>query len=320
MTTSEIVRVANLTYEYPGVRALDDVSFTLAAGSVTALVGPNGAGKSTLLRCMAALDQPLEGQIEIAGIDVLENPRECHRRIGYLSDFFGLYDALTVRQSLTYAALSQGMNHESARAATTATVKRLQLVDKVDARCSELSRGQRQRVAIAQALIHTPSLLILDEPASGLDPEARHSLAGVFKRLRADGMTLIVSSHILAELDEYSTHMLVIRDGRIIENRALQQLAAASDRASMRVVFVDAPPNLAEAITKAITGNAEIVLIHCEGNVAILTLPADNTSKSILLRNLVQAGLGVASMSEDKENLHESYLRSLQTDRPGSRP
>lgn len=109
MHAAEIVSVRNLVFEYPGMRALDDVTFTLARGSVTALVGPNGAGKTTLLRCMAALESPLQGEIHIDGVDVLEQPRESHRRLGYLSDFFGLYDALTVRRSLLYAALSQGM-------------------------------------------------------------------------------------------------------------------------------------------------------------------------------------------------------------------
>ena len=96
MPTTDVVRVRNLTYEYPGVRALDDVTFSVPRGSVTALVGPNGAGKTTLLRCMAALDQPLEGEIEVDGIDVLEHPRECHRRIGYLSDFFGRFGVVSI--------------------------------------------------------------------------------------------------------------------------------------------------------------------------------------------------------------------------------
>ncbi|MGC3982745.1 MAG: ABC transporter ATP-binding protein [Steroidobacteraceae bacterium] len=319
MTIVDIFCVSNLTYEYPGTRALDNVSFSLAKGSVTALVGPNGAGKTTLLRCMAALDVPLEGQIEIEGINVLENPRECHRRIGYLSDFFGLYDALTVRQSLIYAGLSQGLDNAAAQAAATNTAKRLHLEQKLDSRCSELSRGQRQRAAIGQALIHKPALLILDEPASGLDPEARHDLALVFKQLRADGMTLIVSSHILAELDEYSTHMLVIRDGKIIENRSLEQNAPSSDRIHVQVIFTAPPAMLSDAISHAIASLENTELLRCDHERAVIALAADNLSKSNLLRALINAGLNVISMNDDKENLHESYLRSLKSNNQNQR-
>ena len=139
MVSNDVVKVNNLSYEYPGVRALDDVSFTVPRGSVTALVGPNGAGKSTLLRCMAALDQPLDGEIEIDGIDVLEEPRECHRRIGYLSDFFGLYQSLSVRQCLSYAAHSQGLAYNEIERAVMVTAVQLNLTAKLDAASGDLS-------------------------------------------------------------------------------------------------------------------------------------------------------------------------------------
>lgn len=308
-----IVTVDRLTYEYPGVRALDSISFDLPRGSVTALVGPNGAGKSTLLRCMAALDQPLDGRIEIEGVDVLEHPRECHRRIGYLSDFFGLYDSLTVQQNLTYAAWSQGISAEATEKATRITARRLNLTEKLTERCSNLSRGQRQRVAIAKALIHQPALLILDEPASGLDPEARHELAAVFKQLSADGITLIVSSHILAELDEYSTHILVIRDGKIIEHRPLNNTATAENVCQVRVVFATANNQQQATIEAALQPFNDVRLHSCTENEAIITLPATSTDKAVLLRTLVQAGLEVIAFSDNKENLHASYLRTLKS-------
>ena len=195
-----IARVAGLRFEYPGVRALDDVTFSLARGSVTALVGPNGAGKSTLLRCMAGLDAPVVGAIRIDGVDVLESPREAHRKLGYLSDFFGVYAALTVRQCLAHAAAIHG--DRDAPLDVERTAARLGLADRLDAAAGTLSRGLRQRLAIGQAIIHSPRLLLLDEPAAGLDPEARAALAALFRDLRSDGMTLVVSSHILSELEE----------------------------------------------------------------------------------------------------------------------
>lgn len=315
MTTTDVVRVHNLTYEYPGVRALDDVSFTVPLGSVTALVGPNGAGKTTLLRCMAALDQPLEGDIEVDGIDVLEHPRECHRRIGYLSDFFGLYGALSVRQCLGYAASSQGLADRDIDAAVSKTATRLNLTAKLDALSENLSRGQRQRVAIGQALIHSPGVLILDEPASGLDPEARHELASLFQQLRESGMTLIVSSHILAELDEYSTHMLVMRGGRIVESRALADTSSADGHARVRAVFANGGAALADHIRAAIATLADVQLHSCDdtSGQVILALPADALARTALLRALVEARLPLISFADERENLHESYLRTMKS-------
>jgi ABC-2 type transport system ATP-binding protein len=322
MFSTDAVRVRNLTYEYPGVRALDDVSFAVARGSVTALVGPNGAGKTTLLRCMAALDQPLEGAIDVDGIDVLEHPRECHRRIGYLSDFFGLYASLTVRQCLAYAASSQGIADQDVEQAVNTTAARLNLVAKLDAASDNLSRGQRQRVAIGQALIHAPGLLILDEPASGLDPEARHELAGLFKQLRASGMTLIVSSHILAELDEYSTHMLVMRGGRIVESRALAEANTVDGLIRVRVLFADCGDTLAERVGAVAGARPSVQLQSCDetSGQAILTLPADALARAELLRALIEARLPVISFADERENLHESYLRTMKSTPPGIAP
>ena len=317
MTANDVVRVHKLSYEYPGVRALDDVSFTVPRGSVTALVGPNGAGKTTLLRCMAALDQPLEGEIEVDGIDVLEHPRECHRRIGYLSDFFGLYGALTVRQCLTYAAASQGLEEGRIEQAVATTAMRLSLTPKLDATSENLSRGQRQRVAIGQALIHSPGLLILDEPASGLDPEARHELAMLFTQLRESGMTLLVSSHILAELDEYSTHMLVMRGGKIVESRSLSDIhAAGAGRERVRVTLAASSDAGAWAarIRSAVEGKLDVELQEWDeaARRAVFALPVNDAARAALLKTLVDAGLPVTAFADDRENLHESYLRTMK--------
>ena len=299
------IEVSNLLFEYPGVRALDDVSFSVAQGSVTALVGPNGAGKTTLLRCLTGLEQPMLGRIEVAGVDVLDEPRAVHRRIGFLSDFSGLYDALTVRQCFAYAAGANGVASAEVEAAVERTAQRLGLQDLVARRAAELSRGQRQRVAIGQALIHNPQVLMLDEPASGLDPEARHALAALFTRLRVEGMTLLVSSHILAELDEYSTHMLVMREGRIIENKPLGSRQAGSRQ--VQVTFAHGVAGLREALA-ALTG---VRLLEASDTQALLEVAGDEQSQSDVLRALVLAGLPVCAFAQEHENLHRSYLRTV---------
>jgi ABC-2 type transport system ATP-binding protein len=136
MNTADIaIRVSGVVYIYPGTRALDDVSFEIARGSVTALVGPNGAGKTTLLRCLAGLDRPLTGSINVAGVDVLDEPRLAHASMGYLSDFFGLYDTLTVRRSLAHAAAANGVADATLEATVARTAARLDLTDRLDQRC-----------------------------------------------------------------------------------------------------------------------------------------------------------------------------------------
>jgi ABC-2 type transport system ATP-binding protein len=301
-----IARVAGLRFEYPGVRALDDVSFTLEPGTVTALVGPNGAGKTTLLRCLAALDAPLTGAIEVAGIDVLEAPREAHRRLGYLSDFFGVYEALTVRQCLRHAAAAQGVGESAIGAAVERTAARLGLADRLEVAAGTLSRGLRQRLAIGQSLIHAPALLLLDEPAAGLDPEARHALADLFRTLQSEGMTLVVSSHILAELDEYSTHMLVLRAGRIVEQRALE--GEGQHRRRLRVTLA-APDARLAAVLAALPG---VETVEAQPAEATFHWSGDAPAQAALLRALLDAGLAVASLDEARENLHESYLKTVR--------
>ena len=309
---SSAIEVSHLMFEYPGVRALDDVSFGVAAGSVTALVGPNGAGKTTLLRCLAGLEQPMLGSIEVAGIDVLEEPRAVHRKIGYLSDFYGLYDALTIGQCFAYAAASHGVQDTAVEAAVMRAAERLGLAGLIARRAAELSRGQRQRVAIGQALIHDPRVLMLDEPASGLDPEARHDLALLFTRLSGEGMTLLVSSHILAELDEYSTHMLVMKEGRLIEAKSLG--GAPADACQVRVAFARPVANLAAHLAGVLGAIRGLKVVAAGDAGATIEFSGGLDAQGEMLRALVLAGLAVTSFSAERENLHQSYLRTVASE------
>ena len=315
--TDTAISASGIVYIYPGTRALDNVSFEITRGSVTALAGPNGAGKTTLLRCLAGLDRPLSGNICVAGIDVLEEPRLAHAHIGYLSDFFGLYDALTVRQSLAHAASANGIGEATLNATVTETATRLDIADRLEQRCSSLSRGLRQRVAIGQAIVHAPEVLLLDEPASGLDPEARHTLAALFTRLKNEGMTLVVSSHILAELDEYSTHMLVLRNGQVIEHRPLTGTVAQSGTQQIRVKLARPHAPLRDALT-ALAG---VRIIECNALDALLAIDGGAGEQSEVLRALVSTGVPVSGFAEEHENLHQSYLRSVQLSvQPNARP
>lgn len=299
-----MIDIADLSFDYPGVRALDGVSLHIEPGTITALVGPNGAGKTTLMRCLCGLERPLTGRITVDGIDVVEEPRRSHERLGYLSDFFGLYDELSVARCLAHAAAAHGLRGAlDARVQDTAT--RLGLADRLAQRTGALSRGLRQRVAIAQAMIHAPRVLVLDEPAAGLDPEARHALAGLFRSLQADGMTLLVSSHILSELEQYATHMLVIERGRLVEHRALAgahgatrtlALGHAGDGARLLALLG------ARNDVRGIDASPQRVLFEFDG---------DEGAQAALLRQLVTDGIDVVSFGPAASDLQERYLASV---------
>ncbi len=302
-----MITVDKLIFDYPGLRALDDVSFQIPHGSITALVGPNGAGKSTLLRCMAALAQPVNGNIAIDGVDVLNHPRACHRKIGYLSDFYGLYERLTVKQCLHYIASAQGLNDADCPAAISNVSRRLKIEDRLHMSPGELSRGLRQRVAIAQAIIHQPKVLLLDEPASGLDPEARHELELLFVDLQAQGMTLLVSSHILAELEAYCTDMLVLRQGRIVEQVAVK--SRAQQHQLFKLVLATPLANLSEKLQAL----PNIRIINITDQQALLEIPAAPHLQHGLLKALLDQELPVCEYAPSAGNLQDAYLQTIKT-------
>jgi ABC-2 type transport system ATP-binding protein len=300
-----IIDVEQLSYEYPGLRALDDVSFHVRRGSITALVGPNGAGKTTLMRCLAGIDRPLTGTIRVNGVDVVEEPRRSHHEIGYLSDFFGLYRDLDVRHCLSYVAAANDIAPAEIAPAVERAAAALGFGDRLDQRAGNLSRGLRQRVAIAQAIIHEPRVVLLDEPASGLDPEARYHLGELFVALGRRGMTLLVSSHILAELEAYSTDMLVLREGRLLEHR---RLGHDSDQASLLALEVTTPLDAALAVLDA---DPRISTVVPEQDGVRFHFTGDASARAALLAELVGKGVGVAQLAVVSEDLQQSYLRSI---------
>lgn len=297
--------VANaVSYEYPNLRALSDVSFTIGQGAIAALIGPNGAGKTTLMRCLAALELPYSGEVEIDGIDTAEHPREVHKRIGYLSDFFGLYRDLTVERCLRHAAMAGGVPPENVGAAVARAAARVELADRMDALSGTLSRGLRQRLGIAQAMIHDPTVLILDEPASGLDPEARHDLSNLLKTLRDQGMTLLVSSHILSELEDYATEVLFIREGRLVQHAPLGT-SSSSPTMRLRVEMAQPVANLSQALSAVVGLSVESTL---DETTAIVVSGAGAEARRAALAAIVAAGLPVSAFAEHRERLQESYL------------
>lgn len=296
-----MIEVEDVVYDYPTQRALRGISFSAQPGDVLALVGPNGAGKSTLLRCIAALDRPFTGAVRIDGVDTQDDPRKVHEKVGYLPDFYGLYDDLTVRQNLVYAARARGVAGREAAGAATTVAGRVGLADRMDQKAQELSRGLRQRLAIGQTIVHAPRALLLDEPAAGLDPEARRSLSGLFTALAGEGMTLIVSSHILAELEDYCTAMLVLKNGALAGGGPIAAKLQSGRR--VRITLSSADARLGQVLA-AQTG---VEVRHADAQCAVVSLAGPDAQRA-LLAVLIDAGLPVLSYAEERVSLEAAYM------------
>jgi ABC-2 type transport system ATP-binding protein len=301
-----LIEVRDLTFEYPGKKALDKVSFSIESGSVTALVGPNGAGKTTLMNCLAALARPVSGHIRLDEVSVLDHPRECHRLIGYLPDFYGLYDDLTVRQCLAYMALAQGIVSEKVDQSIQLTAQRVHLLDRLETKTGNLSRGLRQRLAIGQAIIHDPKIILLDEPASGLDPKARQQLSELLLELRDEGKTLMVSSHILTELEDYSTHMMVIHDGKLEQNTAIYDQETQNVR--LLLLTLSRP---VEGLKEALSQMGRISQVRANGTTFEFLFEGMDEDQHQLLQQLLNNDWPVCGLTVKEKNLQETYLEKF---------
>ena len=315
-----MITVDGLLFDYPTVRALHGVSFTVETETITALVGPNGAGKTTLLRCLAALETPLSGKITVDDVDVAERPRAAHRRIGFLQDFFGLYDDLSVRRCLRHHAAAHDVPRAERPQRIAITAERLGLTERLDQKAGQLSRGFRQRVAIGQAIIHGPKVLMLDEPAAGLDPEARQELSNLLLTLRAEGMTIIVSSHILPELADVCTRVGMIEKGVMQVDGYVDEVMQKARQAVVLHIQVTGD---AGAAAKLLEQHEQVELIDIVEKVAsprtltsrttqtptlVVRLVPGTDDYSELPSALIAAGYRLKLFREEEVNLETAFM------------
>ncbi len=301
-----MIEVTRLVYEYPSKRALHGISFTVRPQSIAALVGPNGAGKTTLLRCLAALEMPYLGEVKINGMDTRTSPRAIHASLGYLPDFFGLYDALSVRRCLHFAARAHGIAEQNVAAAIAKAAERVDLSDRLETPAAELSRGLRQRLAIGQAIVHEPSVLMLDEPASGLDPQARRDLSNLLVALKAQGMTLVVSSHILSELEDYSDEMIIIDGGRIAGGNTVK--LREDTKATLRITLASSHAGLTPFLARQ-TG---VEIVDTQPLSVTFRFSGDNSARVRLMRLTVAEGFEIMSFAEASRQLEEAYFAEVR--------
>jgi len=219
-----LLTVKNLSRHFGSLKAVDDVSFELAAGTILGFIGPNGAGKSTTMRIIATLDVPTSGEVLLDGKSVVSRPDSARPLIGYMPDRYGTYEDMTVFEFLDFFARAYKLRGKERTARVTSVMEFTGLVTLKDKLTSELSKGMKQRVALGRTLLHDPSLLILDEPADGLDPRARIELRELLRALAAQGKAVLISSHILTELSEICDSCAIIEQGKLLATGSVQEV------------------------------------------------------------------------------------------------
>lgn len=258
MSDTPLVSVENLSVSYGKTQAVRGLSFVIPRGEVFGFIGPNGAGKTSTIKVLATLQKPSAGRVLIAGHDVTEVPHIVRRKIGYMPDFFGVYDDLTASEYLHFFAAAYQLEPAHRASVVRDVLSLTDLSEKVDAPVDGLSRGMKQRLGLARVLLHDPDLLLLDEPASGLDPRARIEMRELLKELQGMGKTIIVSSHILHELSQFCTSIGIIEAGQMVAHGSLKEIyRALSLRRTIHIQFANPSPALAEGI-RAIAGVAGV--------------------------------------------------------------
>ncbi len=224
LTPPPMVDIRNLWVKYGDFVAVRGISFQIPRGEVFGFIGPNGAGKSSTIRILATLQLPTGGNVRIDGIEVRQDPMKIRRKIGYMPDSFGLYEGLTVREYLHFFAAAYDTPEERRDRLVDDVLALTDLRYKIDAQVDGLSRGMKQRLGLARVLLHDPELLLLDEPASGLDPRARIEVREILKELSRMGKTILISSHILHELSQFCTRIGILEAGRLVTEGSLEEI------------------------------------------------------------------------------------------------
>ncbi|HZK48087.1 MAG TPA: ABC transporter ATP-binding protein [Thermoleophilia bacterium] len=304
-----LLRVRGLVKRYGRTVALSGVDLDVAAGTIHGLVGTNGAGKTTLLRILATVLGADGGSVVLGETDLLAHPREARSLFGFMPDFFGVYDDLTVEEYLDFFGAAYGLERSARARRLPDLLTMTHLEGKAASDVQDLSRGMQQRLCLARALVHEPPLLLLDEPASGLDPRGRAELRDILKGLAANGVAVLVSSHILSELADVCSAVTIIEQGRVVASGSVEEIAgvARKVRTLLARLSGDAGPWLAVIaaqpgvvrVDPTVSGTVEIVF---EG---------DTAAQVALVAGLVGAGVPLAAL-EAPRALEEAYFESTQ--------
>src|SRR6266508_1407628 len=311
-----VIETRGLVKRYDGELAVAGMDLVVEAGEIYGLVGPNGAGKTTTLRILATLLAPTAGDALVSGLDVTAEPVEVRRLIGYMPDFYGVYDDLRVWEYLDFFARCYSVPAARRAGMIGELLEIVGLTDKRDAYVEALSRGMRQRLCLAHTLVHDPDLLILDEPASGLDPRARVETREILRALRGMGKTILVSSHILPEMAELCTTVGIIDRGRLLRSGRIDE-SERSLRASA-LLRIDLLSDADAAIDWIGTDPRAGDVLRAEGGDGMVRLevPFDGPpdAQAAFLRSMLEAGHVVVGFSQATSDLEEIFLQVTGND------
>lgn len=300
------IETRGLTRRFGKVIAVDDLNLRVPFASLFGLIGSNGAGKTTTLRMLAGLLQPTSGEIVLNGQVANHDWREMRRQIGYMPDFFGVYEDMLVWEYLDFFARCYDLPVARRRRVTDELLELVDLAEKRDAYVQTLSRGMRQRLCLAHALVHDPQVLLLDEPASGLDPRARVEMRELLRELGAMGKTIVVSSHILMELAELCDSVGIIEKGRMVVSGRLDEITRHVQQERTLRLKVISDPSQAEAALRDQPGVGQIYEVDGYLEVAFL---GEEEATADLLAALVARGIKLVSFGEVSSDLEEVFLR-----------
>ncbi|HEY6014549.1 MAG TPA: ABC transporter ATP-binding protein [Candidatus Limnocylindrales bacterium] len=311
-----IVRTEGLVKRYDGTLAVAGVDLAIEPGEIFGLVGPNGAGKTTTLRMLATLLQPSSGDAEIDGWSVTRNPDQVRRVLGFMPDVFGVYDDMKVWEYLDFFARCYGLPAAARRRMIGDLLELVDLAPRRDDYVQTLSRGMEQRLCLAHALVHDPKVLLLDEPASGLDPRARVELRELLRELRNLGKTIVISSHILPELEELCSSVAIVDQGKVLAHGRVADIERRLRFGSVLRVRLLAEGEALEAGRASLAGDPDVAsaTILDDGTIE-LGFRGDDAATARLLASAIAAGLPIVSFARAASDLEELFLQVTAPDR-----
>ena len=304
-----VIQVEGLERRFGKVTAVRGVTFTIEPGQVLGFIGANGAGKTTTMRIMATLDVPDAGRVVIGGHDVMNEPEEVRAHIGWMPDSYGTYTHTTVWEYLDFFARAFGLDGKARQTAVEDVMAFTDLVEIREREMDSLSKGMGQRLCLGRALLHDPGVLILDEPAAGLDPRARVEFKRLVRLLAQDGKTIFISSHILSELEEMCDAVLFIDHGEIVHHGSAESLMTGDDESAVYVVAVATEP---EALARwaDMTPGVELVELTMKGG-RIRFVSAEPQPVAEALRRMVGDGLPVVEFRREGRRLEQAFIDKL---------
>jgi len=309
-----IIQVENLERDFGNVKAVHGVSFAIDPGKVVGFIGANGAGKTTTMRMMVTLDLPTAGTIRIGGVDVSDRPAEVRRRVGWMPDAYGTYDNMTVLEYLDFYGRAFGYGRAERLRRVGEVMEFTDLAGIADRPMDKLSKGMGQRLCLGRTLIHDPEVLVLDEPAAGLDPKARIEFKNLVRLLAGQGKTIFISSHILSELGEMCDHLIFIDAGRIVHHGTTESLVQNHGMATVVEIRVTGDP---EALFQWIAANPEAEMADRLKNGARVRLTEETAADlPALLRRLVLEGLPVNAFFKVERRIEDAFVDMLKMKPP----